>query len=104
MTHQIGFIGKVSMAVFMGILMPMGIASADPEHGIAMYGEPALPQDFVSLPYANPNAPKGGLVVSAEGGTFTSLNPHVRKGSVPWQLRFLAYESLMPLWAFGRID
>jgi len=38
---------------------------------------------------------KGGTIVSAEGGTFTSLNPHVRKGSVPWQLRFLAYESLM---------
>ena len=27
-------------------------------HGIAMYGEPALPPDFVSLPYANPDAPK----------------------------------------------
>jgi peptide/nickel transport system substrate-binding protein len=49
----------------------------------------------VSLPYANPNAPTGGSIISAEGGTFTSLNPHVRKGNVPWQLRFLAYESLM---------
>ena len=68
---------------------------AEPQHGIAMYGEPALPHDFVSLPYANSDAPKGGTIVSAEGGTFTSLNPHVRKGSVPWQLRFLAYESLM---------
>ena len=25
-----------------------------------MYGEPALPPDFVSLPQANPDAPKGG--------------------------------------------
>ncbi|MEY3960343.1 MAG: hypothetical protein RIR14_997, partial [Pseudomonadota bacterium] len=27
-------------------------AVAEPQHGIAMYGEPALPPDFVSLPYA----------------------------------------------------
>ncbi|AHM05228.1 ABC transporter, periplasmic substrate-binding protein [Roseibacterium elongatum DSM 19469] len=28
-------------------------------------------------------------------GSFDSLNPHIRRGSTPWQLRFLAYESLM---------
>ncbi|MGV6839042.1 MAG: extracellular solute-binding protein [Planktomarina sp.] len=60
-----------------------------------MYGDPALPPDFVSLPYANPDAPKGGSIVQAEGGSFTSLNPYVRKGTVPWQLRFLGVESLM---------
>lgn len=70
-------------------------ATAEPKHGIAMYGEPALPPDFVSLPYANPEAPKGGRIVTGEVGSFDSLNPHILKGSVPWQLRFLAYESLM---------
>jgi peptide/nickel transport system substrate-binding protein len=60
-----------------------------------MYGEPALPPDFVSLPYANPDAPKGGRLVQGEVGSFDSLNPHILKGNVPWQLRFLAYESLM---------
>jgi peptide/nickel transport system substrate-binding protein len=69
--------------------------SADPQHGIAMYGDPELPPDFVSLPYANPNAPKGGRIVTGEVGSFDSLNPHISKGSTPWQLRFLAYESLM---------
>ncbi len=68
---------------------------AEPRHGIAMYGDPALPQDFVSLPYANPNAPKGGAFVTGNTGGFDSLNPFVRKGTAPWQLRFLAYESLM---------
>lgn len=68
---------------------------ADPQHGIAMYGDPALPPDFVSLPYANPDAPKGGRIVTGEVGSFDSLNPHIAKGSTPWQLRFLAYESLM---------
>ncbi|WP_227285930.1 extracellular solute-binding protein [Boseongicola sp. H5] len=70
-------------------------AWAEPQHGIAMYGDPALPPDFAHLPYANPDAPTGGRVVTGEVGSFDSLNPHSRLGSVPWQLRFLAYESLM---------
>ncbi|MEM7723050.1 MAG: extracellular solute-binding protein [Pseudomonadota bacterium] len=68
---------------------------AEPQHGIAMYGEPALPAEFEHLPYANPDAPTGGRIVTGEVGSFDSLNPHIRRGSVPWQLRFLAYESLM---------
>ncbi|MDJ0827046.1 MAG: extracellular solute-binding protein [Rhodobacter sp.] len=60
-----------------------------------MYGAPALPPDFVSLPYVNPDAPTGGRIVTGETGSFDSLNPHIRKGTVPWQLRFLGYESLM---------
>ncbi len=72
-----------------------GTAAAEPRHGIAMYGDPALPPDFVSLPYANPDAPKGGRIVMGEVGSFDSLNPHILKGNVPWQLRYLAYESLM---------
>ncbi|RPE71533.1 peptide/nickel transport system substrate-binding protein [Pacificibacter maritimus] len=71
------------------------MAFAEAKHGIAMYGDPALPQDFVSLPYANPEAPKGGKIVTGEGGTFDSLNPYIQKGTVPWQLRFMLAESLM---------
>nr|WP_241962900.1 extracellular solute-binding protein [Thalassorhabdomicrobium marinisediminis] len=64
-------------------------------HGIAMYGEPALPADFDHLPYANPDAPKGGRMVTANVGSFDSLNPFITKGSVHWQLRYLMGESLM---------
>ncbi len=60
-----------------------------------MYGDPALPPDFVSLPYANPDAPKGGKVVFGNTGGFDSLNPFTLKGTTPWQLRFWGYESLM---------
>lgn len=72
-----------------------GIAQAEPKHGLSMYGDPALPQDFVSLPYTNPSAPKGGRIVLGEAGSFTSLNPHMQKSQVPWMLRFYGYESLM---------
>ncbi|SMX35060.1 extracellular solute-binding protein [Actibacterium lipolyticum] len=76
-------------------ILSAGFVAAEPKHGIAMYGEPALPPDFVSLPFVNADAPKGGKIVTGEVGTFDSLNPHILKGRVPWQLRFLAYESLM---------
>lgn len=85
----------LSSIVGLAGLAVASLSWAEPQHGIAMYGEPALPEGFVSLPYANPDAPKGGRIVSGEAGSFDSLNPHIRKGSVPWQLRFLAYESLM---------
>ncbi|CUJ87975.1 putative ABC transporter-binding protein precursor [Ruegeria denitrificans] len=71
------------------------IAHAESAHGIAMYGDPALPPDFVSLPYANPEAPKGGKVVFGNTGGYNSLNPFVQKGTSPWQLRFWTHESLM---------
>ncbi|WPZ24577.1 extracellular solute-binding protein [Sulfitobacter pontiacus] len=60
-----------------------------------MYGDPALPPDFVSLPYANPDAPQGGAIVLGNTGGFDSLNPFVRKGTSPWQLPFFTHESLM---------
>ncbi|PYC48327.1 ABC transporter substrate-binding protein [Litorivita pollutaquae] len=60
-----------------------------------MYGHPALPPDFVSLPYANPDAPHGGRITTGNTGSFDSLNPFVLKGTAPWQLRFMGYESLM---------
>ncbi|WP_267138751.1 extracellular solute-binding protein [Anianabacter salinae] len=82
------------IAVFLAALVACQ-AQAEPRHGIAMYGDPALPPDFVSLPYANPDAPTGGRIVTGEVGGFDSLNPYIRKGSVPWQLPYLAVESLM---------
>ncbi len=69
--------------------------SAEPQHGISMYGTPALPPDFVSLPYVRADAPKGGNITLGNTGGFNSLNPYIRKGTVPWQLRFFTHEALM---------
>ncbi|MBT5295146.1 MAG: ABC transporter substrate-binding protein [Octadecabacter sp.] len=60
-----------------------------------MYGDPALPQDFAHLPYANPDAPTGGSIITSTVGSFDSLNPFITKGSVYWQVRFFMGESLM---------
>lgn len=58
-------------------------ARAEPRHGIAMHGEPALPPDFQHLPYANPDAPKGGRITYANVGTFDSMNPFIVMGTSP---------------------
>jgi peptide/nickel transport system substrate-binding protein len=76
------------------LCMPGAPARAD-GHGVALYGEPALDAGFEHLPHVDPDAPKGGRFVDGQVGSFDSLNPHIQRGSVPWQLRFLAYESLM---------
>jgi peptide/nickel transport system substrate-binding protein len=71
------------------------LAVAEPKHGIAMYGDPALPPDFVALPYANPDAPKGGRIVFGESGSFDSLNPFIVKGRAPAGLSALTVETLL---------
>lgn len=70
-------------------------ASAESTHGIAMYGDPALPPDFVSLPHANPEAPKGGTIRFGEGGSFDSLNPFITKGRSAVGISNLTVETLM---------
>jgi peptide/nickel transport system substrate-binding protein len=83
-----------SLAI-LGLLTVAIPAVADSSYGIAMYGAPALPPDFVSLPYANPNAPQGGSIVTGESGSFDSLNPYILKGSAPYWLGPLTVETLM---------
>ncbi len=82
---------------YAGLTLALGAAAAhaEPQHGIAMYGDPELSEGFEALPYANPDAPTGGRMATAEVGSFDSLNPYILKGSVPWQLSYLTGESLM---------
>ncbi len=67
-----------------------------PTHGIAMHGAPALPPGFDHLPYANPEAPKGGRVTVGVQGTFDSLNPfNVKAGSAAQGISGNVYQGLM---------
>ena len=82
-------------ALALALASPVDMATAEPAHGIAMYGEPALPPDFVSLPYVNPDAPQGGRIVLAEVGGYDSLHPFILKGNSVYGHRVYGYESLM---------
>ncbi len=70
-------------------------AFAAPQHGIAMHGAPALPQDFKQLPYVNPDAPQGGQLRQAVTGSFDSVNPFIVKGSAAIGVRTYVFESLL---------
>lgn len=79
-----------------------GLASAEPLHGIAMHGQPALPADFKSFPYVNPDVKKGGRISYGVVGTFDNLNPFILKSMRTtargmWDPQFgnLVLESLM---------
>lgn len=60
-----------------------------------MHGAPALRADFTHMPYADPDAPKGGRLVWGLTGTFDSLNPLIVKGLAVQQIRGYVVESLM---------
>ena len=60
-----------------------------------MHGRPALAADVRHMPYANPDAPKGGRLVQGLLGTFDSLNPLIVKGLAVQQIRGYVVESLM---------
>ncbi len=69
-----------AVAATLGLGLVPQIAVAAPAHGIAMIGEPALPANFDHLPYANPDAPKGGRITYGVVGTFDSLNSMIVQG------------------------
>jgi peptide/nickel transport system substrate-binding protein len=72
-----------------------GPVAAGDQHAIAMHGSPALPAGFTHMPYANPDAPKGGRLVWGVLGTFDSLNPLIVRGLAIQQVRGFVIESLM---------
>ncbi len=74
--------GTCGAALVLAVLASGGAAEeVRPVHGVAMHGEPALPPDFRHLPYADPNAPKGGRLTLAAIGTFDNLHPFILKGN-----------------------
>jgi peptide/nickel transport system substrate-binding protein len=60
-----------------------------------MHGAAALPADFAAVPYANPDAPKGGRLIEGVLGTFDSLNPLIVQGLAVQPVRGYVIESLM---------
>src|SRR5207245_3106403 len=83
------------LALAIALTINAGSLSAEESYAIAMHGAPALPADFTHMPYANPEAPKGGRLVQGFLGTFDSLNPLIVRGLAVQQIRGLGVESLM---------
>lgn len=86
-------VATLALGVFL-IATAAGTAASE-RHALAMHGEPALPAGFAHMPYANPDAPKGGRLVWGLLGTFDSLNPFIVRGLAVQQVRGFVVESLM---------
>lgn len=95
--------GRIRLRVLACAALALGVATfasfhgaeAAESHALAMHGAPALPPDFTHMPYANPDAPKGGRLVWSVLGTFDSLNPQIVRGIAVQQIRGYVVESLM---------
>ncbi len=85
-------------AALLGMTLAAGpAAAAERAHGLSAFGDLALPPDFEHLPYANPDAPKGGVFsLIGWGGvtTFNSLNNFILRGDAAQGLDLL-FDSLM---------
>src|SRR5579864_4022201 len=86
---------SVALALAFAPAMWIGRVAAGESFAIAMHGAPALPADFSHMPYANPDASKGGRLIWGLSGTFDSLNPLIVKGLAVQQIRGFVVESLM---------
>jgi microcin C transport system substrate-binding protein len=73
------------------------LATAEPKHGLSTFGELKYPPKFTHFDYTNPDAPKGGRIVTigtAAINTFDSLNGYILKGDPAHGLDLL-FDSLM---------
>lgn len=87
-------VGLIGLGFAIGISSPWSAQAAE-SYALAMHGAPALPTGFAHMPYANPDAPKGGRLIWGLPGTFDSLNPLIVKGLAVQQIRGYVVESLM---------
>ncbi len=78
---------------FAFLLFSISYASAQ-SHALIMHGDPKYASDFQHLEYANPDAPKGGILKEPVVGTFDSLNHHIILGE-PAKGLVLTVDTLM---------
>jgi ABC-type oligopeptide transport system substrate-binding subunit len=73
-------------------------ARAEILYALSMHGSPKYAQDFDHLDYANPDAPKGGILRQAAIGSYDSLNPFAIKGKAAQGLSNVHDRLLTRVW------
>jgi microcin C transport system substrate-binding protein len=79
--RRTAFVATFGLAAFIAAAAASAPASAEPRHGLSLFGDLKYPPNFTHFDYVNPNAPKGGTVKYASIGTFDTLNPFQLKGN-----------------------
>jgi microcin C transport system substrate-binding protein len=97
---ELSIMRRILTACCIALLLGSSLAVADEEQtitrswAIAEFGEPLYRDGIEHWPYANPDAPKGGIIVQGAFGSFDSLNVYVLRGT--WASGIgLIYDSLM---------
>ena len=90
---------KLTAVVFsaIAVLSSASVAAADPKHGLSIFGDLKYGPDFTHFEYVNPDAPKGGrLVTMGTGGasTYDTFNQFILKGDAAQGLDGL-FDTLM---------
>jgi len=77
------------------LLVSIPASALEPRHGYSPVHELKYSAGFQHLDYANPRAPKGGILRLGATGTFDSLNPLLYPGRVPALVRELVFDTLL---------
>lgn len=88
---------RLTAALVLSFAVLAGNVSAEPRHGLSVFGELKYPADFKHFEYVNPDAPKGGRIITmgtSGASTFDSFNDYILKGDAAHGLEFL-FDSLM---------
>jgi microcin C transport system substrate-binding protein len=86
------FIFSLNFFFFSSLIF--GQAQPESVHGLAIYGEVKYPKNFKNFDYANPRAPKGGMLRMQALGTYDSFNPFIIKGQAAVGIAGLVYATL----------
>jgi len=74
------------------------MAKAEVLYGLAMTGSPKYGPKDTHVDYANPDAPKGGVMKQAAIGTFDTLNPYNIKGKAAQGLDLVTDRLMARVW------
>jgi microcin C transport system substrate-binding protein len=89
----------LGLALALGGLLAFALpAGAEPRHGWSTFGDLKYPAGFEHFDYVNPDAPKGGRMITigvAAVTTFDSFNPFIARGDAAQAIEQLVYDSLM---------
>ncbi len=85
------------LIVLLLVLFPCNLFAA---HGVSIDGKLKYQQGFSRFDYTSPDAVKGGSLILHDLGGFDKMNPFTLKGSAPFGLDSLIFETL----AVGSLD
>ena len=86
------------MRAWLLLVLALSAAPCWAAHAYAQFGDIKYPPGFTHFSYVNPNAPKGGeirLVPPTRPTNFDKFNPFTLKGTAPYGLGGLMFESLL---------